>query len=199
VPLPNVRHGGAGSVVERYSPLKQVGLMPKGAFVGRPVLEPRDPTTDGGAMNTTGDAGRRWAARLCQLGAWSRELRDLATECDAALGQLPSPSSHAELVFTGTRDLLNFAAEQVDQTGEALSIIVELLDDLADSPSYERLTPPRPEPPEVELVDGAPRIGAHRATSCGDLAAVGDVTDASRLSANSEVTSVSTMSSGVSG
>jgi len=38
-------------------------------------------------------------------------------------------------VFTGTRDLLNFAADQVDQTAEALRMIVELLDHVAESPS----------------------------------------------------------------
>jgi hypothetical protein len=86
-------------------------------------------------MNATHDAGRLWAARLCQLGAWSRELRQQASGCDAALEGLPSASSQAELVFTGTRDLVNFAADQVDQTGEALRMIVELLDHVAESPS----------------------------------------------------------------
>lgn len=86
-------------------------------------------------MNTTGEAGRRWAARLCQLGAWSRELREQASGCDAALEELPSPSPQAKLVFAGTRDLLNFAAVQVDQTAEALRMIVELLDHVAELPS----------------------------------------------------------------
>ena len=86
-------------------------------------------------MNTTDDAGRRWAARLCQLGAWSRELRQQASGCDAALEGLPSASPQAVLVFAGTRDLLNFAADQVDQTAEALRMIVELLDHVAESPS----------------------------------------------------------------
>jgi ABC-type transporter Mla subunit MlaD len=79
-------------------------------------------------MDATDDASRRWAARLCQLVAWSRELRQQGSESDAALEELPSASSQAELVFTGTRDLLNFAADQVDQTAEALRMIVELLD-----------------------------------------------------------------------
>jgi hypothetical protein len=82
-------------------------------------------------MNATDDAGRRWAAGLCQLGAWSRELRQQASRCDAALEELTSASSQAELVFTGTHDLLNFAADQVDQTAEALRMIVELLDHVA--------------------------------------------------------------------
>ena len=86
-------------------------------------------------MNATDDAGRRWAARLCQLGAWSRELRQQASGCDAVLEELPSPSSHAVLVFAGTHDLLTFAADQVDQTAEALRMIVELLDHVAESPS----------------------------------------------------------------
>ena len=86
-------------------------------------------------MNATDDAGRRWAARLCQLGAWSRELRQQASGCDAALEELPSASSQAELVFTGTRDLLTFAAEQIDQTAEAPRMIVELLNHVAESPS----------------------------------------------------------------
>ena len=86
-------------------------------------------------MNVIDDAGRRWAARLCQLGAWSRELREQASGCDAALEELSSASAQAELVFTGTRDLLNFAADQVDQTAEALRMIVELLDHVVESPS----------------------------------------------------------------
>jgi hypothetical protein len=86
-------------------------------------------------MNATDDAGRRWAARLCQLGAWSRELRQQASGCNAALEELPSASSQAEVVFTGTRDLLNFAADQVDQTAEALRMIVELPEHAAKSPS----------------------------------------------------------------
>ena len=83
-------------------------------------------------MNATDDAGRRWAARLCQLGAWSRELREQASGCDAALEEFPSASPQAELVFTGTRDVLNFAADQVDQTAEALRMIVDLLDHVAE-------------------------------------------------------------------
>ena len=64
----------------------------------------------------------------------SRELRQQASGCDAALEELPSASSHAELVFAGTRDVLNFAADKVDQTAEALRMIVELLDHVAESP-----------------------------------------------------------------
>ena len=86
-------------------------------------------------MNATDDAGRLWAARMCQLGAWSRELRQQASGCDAALEGLPSASPQAVLVFAGTRDLLNFAAERVDHTAEALRMIVELLDHVAGSPS----------------------------------------------------------------
>ena len=51
-----------------------------------------------------------------------------------ALEELPSASSQAELVFTGTRDLLNFAADQVDQTAEALRMILEILDHVGESP-----------------------------------------------------------------
>jgi hypothetical protein len=86
-------------------------------------------------MNATGDAGRGWATRQCQLGAWSRELRQQASGCDAALEELRSASSHVVLVFAGTRDVLNFAADQVDQTADALRMIVELLDHVAESPS----------------------------------------------------------------
>jgi hypothetical protein len=86
-------------------------------------------------MNATDDAGRRWAARLCQLGVWSRELRQQASGCDAALEGLPSASPQAVLAFAGTRDALNFAADQVEQTAEALRMIVELLDRVGESPS----------------------------------------------------------------
>jgi len=34
----------------------------------------------------------------------------------------------AEVAFAGTRDILSFAADQVDQTAEALTIVVELVD-----------------------------------------------------------------------
>ena len=85
-------------------------------------------------MTATDNAGRLWAARLCQLGAWSRELRQQASGCDAALEELPSASAQAELVFTGTRDLLNFAADQVDETAEALRMIAELLDHVPELP-----------------------------------------------------------------
>jgi hypothetical protein len=86
-------------------------------------------------MTTAHNASRRWAARLCQVAAWSRELDQQATECDAALEELLPGSAHVELTFAGTRDLLNFAAKQVDQTAEALTMILELLDHLADSPN----------------------------------------------------------------
>ena len=79
-------------------------------------------------MSTSDETRQRWAARVCQLDAWSRELRDRAKECDATFEQLGSPSSGAELVFAGTRDILSFAADQVDQTAEALTIVVELVD-----------------------------------------------------------------------
>jgi hypothetical protein len=85
-------------------------------------------------MNATNDAGRCWLERLCQLGAWSRELRQQASGCDAALEELPSASSQAEFVFTGTRELLELAADQVDQTAEALRMVVELLDHVAEWP-----------------------------------------------------------------
>jgi hypothetical protein len=42
-------------------------------------------------MSTTDQTRRRWAARICQLNAWSRELRDRAKDCDAAFEQLDSP------------------------------------------------------------------------------------------------------------
>ena len=58
-------------------------------------------------MCTSEETRRRWAARVCQLDGWSRELRDRAAQ------QLDSPSPGAELVFTGTRDILSFAAYQV--------------------------------------------------------------------------------------
>ena len=48
-------------------------------------------------MATTDDARRRWAARVCQLDAWSRELRDQARQCDAVLDELLSPSASAEV------------------------------------------------------------------------------------------------------
>ena len=86
-------------------------------------------------MDATDDAGRRRAAPLCQLGAWSRELRQQASGCDAALEGLPSASPQAVLVLAGTRDVLSFAADQVDRTAEALRMIVELLDHVGESPS----------------------------------------------------------------
>jgi hypothetical protein len=79
-------------------------------------------------MSTSDETRRRWAARVCQLNAWSRELRDRAKDCDAAFEQLDSPSSGTEVAFAGTRDILSFAADQVDQTAEALTIVVELAD-----------------------------------------------------------------------
>jgi hypothetical protein len=79
-------------------------------------------------MSTSDETRRRWAARVCQLNAWSRELRDRAKDCDAAFEQLDSPSSSAEVAFAGTRDILSFAADQVDQTAETLTIVVELAD-----------------------------------------------------------------------
>jgi len=79
-------------------------------------------------MSTSDTTRRRWASRVRQLNAWSRELHDRAKECDAAFEQLESPSSDAELVFTGTRDILSFAAHRVDQAAEALRMIVELVD-----------------------------------------------------------------------
>ena len=79
-------------------------------------------------MSTSDETRRRWAARVCQLAAWSRELRERAQDCDAAFEQLDSPSSAAEGVFAGTQDILNFAADQVDQAAEALTMIVELVE-----------------------------------------------------------------------
>jgi len=79
-------------------------------------------------MITSDDMGRRWAARVCQLDAWSRELRERAQECDAAFEQLDSPSLGAERVFAGTREILSFAADRADLAAEALAIIVELVD-----------------------------------------------------------------------
>ena len=86
-------------------------------------------------MAMTDDTRRRWAARVCQLDAWSRELHDQATQCDAALEELLAPSASAEVAFAGTRDVLSFAAQQVDQTAEALRVIVELVEQVAESPS----------------------------------------------------------------
>ena len=85
-------------------------------------------------MAATDDARRRWAARVCQLAAWSRELHEQASRCDATLEELVSPSRSAEVVFGGARDIFSFAAEQVDQTAEALTIIVELVEQFAESP-----------------------------------------------------------------
>lgn len=79
-------------------------------------------------MCTSDETRRRWAARVCQLAAWSRELQERAQDCDAAFEQLDSPSSGAEGVFAGTRDILSFAADQVDQAAEALTMIVELVE-----------------------------------------------------------------------
>jgi hypothetical protein len=78
-------------------------------------------------MSTSDETRRRWAARVCQLDAWSRELRDRARDCDATFEQLDSASPGVELVFGGTRDILSFAADRVDQTAEALTMIVELV------------------------------------------------------------------------
>jgi hypothetical protein len=50
------------------------------------------------------DARRRWAARVSQLDACSRELHDQAKQCDAVLEALGSPSARAEVAFAGTRD-----------------------------------------------------------------------------------------------
>jgi hypothetical protein len=50
-------------------------------------------------MSTADETRRRWAARVCQLNAWSRELRDRAKDCDAAFEQLDSPSCGAEVAF----------------------------------------------------------------------------------------------------
>src|SRR2546421_533240 len=52
-------------------------------------------------MSTSDETRRRWAARVCQLNAWSRELRDRAKDCNAAFEQLDSPSSGAEVAFAG--------------------------------------------------------------------------------------------------
>jgi hypothetical protein len=79
-------------------------------------------------MCTSEETRRRWAARVCQLSAWSRELRDQACDCATTFQRLDSPSPGAEIVFTGTRDILSFAAHQVDQTAEALAMIIELMD-----------------------------------------------------------------------
>ena len=79
-------------------------------------------------MSTSDETRRRWAARVCQLDAWSRELRERAQGCDAAFGQLDSPSAGAEGVFAGTRDILSFAADRVDQAAEALMMVVELVE-----------------------------------------------------------------------
>jgi len=88
-------------------------------------------------MFTTARTRRRWASRARQLNAWSRELHDRANECGAAFQQLESSSPDAELVFTGTRDILRFAAHQVDQAAEALTMIVELVD--ATDPRLQRV------------------------------------------------------------
>jgi hypothetical protein len=85
-------------------------------------------------MATTDDTRRRWAARVCQLDAWARELHDQARQCDAVLEELLLPSASAEVAFAGTRDLLSFAAQRVDQTAEALRRIVELMEQVAESP-----------------------------------------------------------------
>jgi hypothetical protein len=77
-------------------------------------------------MTTGEETRRRWAARVCQLDAWARELRQRASDCEATFQPLDSPSPGAELVFSGTRDILSYAADQVDQTAEALTMIVEL-------------------------------------------------------------------------
>jgi hypothetical protein len=79
-------------------------------------------------MSTSDETRRRWAARVCQLDAWSRELQERAQDCDATFEQLDSPSAGAEGVFAGTRDILNFVADQVDQAAEALTMIVELVE-----------------------------------------------------------------------
>jgi len=86
-------------------------------------------------MTTTDDSRRRWAARVCQLDAWSRELHDQAVRCDAALAELASPSASAEVVFAGTRDVVRFAAQRVDQATEALRMIVELMEQVAELPN----------------------------------------------------------------
>ena len=79
-------------------------------------------------MSTSDETRRRWAARVCQLDAWSRELQERAQDCDASFEQLDSPSSGAEGVFAGTRDILSFAADRVDQAAAALTMIVELVE-----------------------------------------------------------------------
>jgi len=83
-------------------------------------------------MTTTDDSRRRWAARVCQLDAWSREPHDQATRCGAALAELASPHASAEVVFAGTRDVVSCAAQRVDQAAEALKTIVELMEQLAE-------------------------------------------------------------------
>ena len=86
-------------------------------------------------MASTDDASRRWAARVCQLDAWSRELRDHAEGCDAAFDELVAPSQSAQVVFAGARDVLSFAAQQVDQAAEALRMSDELMELVAELPS----------------------------------------------------------------
>jgi len=84
-------------------------------------------------MSATDDARRRWAARVCQLDAWSPELHDQARQCDAALGEFLSPSASAQVAFAGTRHVLSFAVQKVDQTAEALIMIVDLIEQVAKS------------------------------------------------------------------
>ena len=85
-------------------------------------------------MATTDDTRRRWGARVCQLDAWARELHDQARQCDAVHEELVSPSPSAEVAFAGTRDLVSLAAQRVDQTAEALAMIVELMEQVAELP-----------------------------------------------------------------
>ena len=85
------------------------------------------PPNGGQDVHERGDAatldGTGLPARRLVAGAARPRQRLRAT-----FEQLDSPSSGAELVFAGTRDILSFAAHQVDQTAEALTMIVELVD-----------------------------------------------------------------------
>ncbi len=85
-------------------------------------------------MATRDDTRRRWAARVCQLDVWSRELHDQATRCDAALEGLHRPSASAEVPFAGTREVLSCAAQRVDQAAEVLRVTVALVEQVAESP-----------------------------------------------------------------
>jgi hypothetical protein len=97
------------------------------------------PTTNGDLMTIGEETRRRWAARVCQLDAWARELRDRANDCAATFQQLDSASPGAELVFSGARDVLSYAADQVDQTAEALTMIFELSQAVYDAAAESRV------------------------------------------------------------